>query len=79
MKCEHCQKIPDDAIMESFLCSSCSKHYCFYCTDAWIYHGDELIKFSDKNEPVESIEFGYNNYRNNKKFVNNFYVEHCLK
>ena len=65
--------------LKRLLCCVCSKHYCFYCTDAWVFYGDELMKFSSKSEPIESIEFGYNNPRNIKKFVNKFYCEHCLK
>ena len=79
MKCEHCDKIPNDAIMESFLCCVCSKHYCFYCTDAWIFYREDLVKFSDKNSDIDSIEWGYNNYRNIKPFLKKFYCEHCLK
>ena len=79
MKCENCKTTPNDSIMELFLCCLCERHYCFYCTNAYIKFNSELMKFSDKDEPIESIEFGYNNYRNIKNYVEKFYCEHCIK
>ena len=79
MKCEHCKDTIDDPNMESFLCCSCGFHYCFFCTDVYIKYKSELMIFSNKNSDNDSLEWGYNNYRNIKPFLDKFYCEHCLK
>ena len=79
MKCEHCDVIPNDPIMECFHCSNCDKNYCFTCTNCWVYGGEKMTLFSNKELDKDSLYYGYNNYRNIKPFLKKFYCEHCLK